>query len=50
MGIGGEATRRRGEEEEKLRGGEEGRCSWKFLKVLEIPAGGRGFQLVINNV
>ena len=44
-GIGGE-TSRRGEEEERLRGVEEGWCSWKFLKVLEIPAGGRGFQLV----
>ena len=44
--IGGEETRRRGEEEERSSGGEEGRCSWKFLKVLQIPAGGRGFQLV----
>ena len=42
----GEETRRGGEEEERLREGEEGRCSLKFLKVLEIPAGGRGFQLV----
>ena len=46
---GREEERRKGEEEERLSGGEEGRCSWKFLKVLEIPAGGRGFQLVTHN-
>ena len=47
---GREEERRKGEEEERLSEGEEGRCSWKFLKVLEISAGGRGFQLVIINI
>ena len=42
---GGEETRRRGKEE-RMRGGGDGAVFFA-MQVLEIPAGGRGFPLVI---
>ena len=42
-GIGGEETRRTGEE--RMRGG----VVFLAMQVLEISAGGRGFPLVLTN-
>ena len=60
---GRDEERRRGREEERRRGGEEdrskggkermrgggGRALFLVMQVLEIPAGGRGFPLVLIN-
>ena len=45
---GGEETRRRGKEE-RMRGWGGG-AVFLAMQVLEIPAGGRGFPLVTNNL